>query len=57
MLANQEDSSLQVNGAEMRMIRWMCEQRIKNEVIGQKVEIAPIEDKMREISLRWVWSC
>jgi len=31
----------------------MCEQRIKNEVIGQKVEIAPIEDKMRETRLRW----
>ena len=28
--------------------------RIRNEVIREKVEIAPIEDKMREDRLRWL---
>ena len=40
---------------EMRMIRWMCGytklDRIRNEVIREKVGVAPIEDKMREIRL------
>lgn len=43
--------------AEMRMIRWMCGytrlDRIRNEVIREKVGVAPIEDKMREARLRW----
>ena len=36
--------------AEMRMIRWMCGymrvDRIRNEVIKDRVEVAVIEDKM-----------
>ncbi|XP_009630856.3 ethylene-responsive transcription factor 3-like [Nicotiana tomentosiformis] len=43
--------------AEMRMLRWMCEHtrldRIKNKVIRDKVGVTPIEDKMREVRLRW----
>ena len=42
---------------EMRMIRWMCGysrmDRISNGVIRDLVKVAPIEDKMREIRLRW----
>ncbi|XP_070022982.1 uncharacterized protein [Nicotiana sylvestris] len=42
---------------EMRMSRWMCGHtrldRIRNEVIRDKVGVAPIEDKMREAQLRW----
>ena len=40
------------------MIRWMCGytrmDRISNGVIKNLVKVAPIEDKLREIRLRWV---
>ncbi|KAJ7946136.1 Retrovirus-related Pol polyprotein LINE-1 [Quillaja saponaria] len=43
--------------AEMRMLRWMTghtrKDRIRNEEIRRKVEVAPIEKKMRENRLRW----
>jgi len=43
--------------AEMRMIRWMCVHtrldKIRNEVSRGKIQIASIEDKMREARLRW----
>jgi len=45
--------------AEMRMIRWVCGHiytrldKIRNEVIRGKIEVASIEDKMRETKLRW----
>jgi len=43
--------------AEMRMIRWICGHtrldKIINEVIRGKIEVASIEDKMRETRLRW----
>jgi hypothetical protein len=46
-----------MNVAEMRMLRWMCghtrNDRLRNEVVRKKVEVAPIEDKMRENRLRW----
>ncbi|XP_070046133.1 uncharacterized protein [Nicotiana tomentosiformis] len=42
--------------AEMRMLRWMCGQtrldRIRNEVIRDKVDVAPMEDKLRKARLR-----
>jgi len=42
--------------AKMRMIRWMCDftrlDRIKNEVIRERIGVASIEDKMRETKLR-----
>ncbi|KAH9620539.1 hypothetical protein KSS87_012645 [Heliosperma pusillum] len=43
--------------AEMRMLRWMCghtrKDRLRNEVIREKVKVVPIEDKMMEKCLRW----
>ncbi|KAK9756043.1 hypothetical protein RND81_01G069300 [Saponaria officinalis] len=43
--------------AEMRMLRWMCghtrKDRLRNEIIREKVKVAPIEDKMMENRLRW----
>ncbi|XP_070032752.1 uncharacterized protein [Nicotiana tomentosiformis] len=43
--------------AEKRMLIWMCKHtrldRIRNEVIRDKVCVAPIEDKMQEARLRW----
>ncbi|KAL6515354.1 hypothetical protein OROHE_018986 [Orobanche hederae] len=46
-----------MNVAEMRMLRWMCghtkKDRLKNEVIREKVRVASIEDKMMENRLRW----
>ena len=43
--------------AEMRMLRWMCgltrRDRVRNEFIQEKVGVASMEDKMREVRLRW----
>lgn len=43
--------------AEMRMLRWMCGHtrldKIRNEVIRDKVGVASIGDKLRESRLRW----
>jgi len=42
---------------EMRMIRWMCGftrlDRIRNEVIREKVGVASVEEKLNEIRLKW----
>ena len=42
--------------AEMRMIRWICGHKKldknKNELIRGKIQVASIEDKMREARLR-----
>ncbi|KAL6495708.1 hypothetical protein OROGR_030271 [Orobanche gracilis] len=49
--------SRRMNVAEMRMLRWMCghtkKDRLRNEVIREKVRVASIEDKMMENRLRW----
>ncbi|KAL6557565.1 hypothetical protein OROMI_017915 [Orobanche minor] len=46
-----------MNVAEMRMLRWMCghtkKDRLRNEMIREKVIVASIEDKMMENRLRW----
>ena len=43
--------------AEMRMLRWICGHlildKIRNEVIRDKIGVASIEDKIRETCLRW----
>jgi len=43
--------------AEMRMIRWICGHmrldKIRNEVIRGKIGVVSIEDKIREVRLRW----
>ncbi|KAM3233961.1 hypothetical protein P3L10_019320 [Capsicum annuum] len=43
--------------AEMRMLRWMCGltrgDRVRNETIREKVGVTSVEDKMREVRLRW----
>ncbi|XP_052193027.1 uncharacterized protein LOC127801710 [Diospyros lotus] len=43
--------------AEMGMLRWMRghtrKDKIRNEVIHNKVRVVPIEEKMRETRLRW----
>ncbi|XP_070025242.1 uncharacterized protein [Nicotiana sylvestris] len=42
---------------EMRMLRRMCGytrmDKIRNDDIREKVHVAPIDDKMRETTLRW----
>ena len=42
---------------EMRMLRWMCgltrRNKVRNEIIREKVRVALVEDKMQEESLRW----
>ncbi|KAF3622311.1 hypothetical protein FXO37_32397 [Capsicum annuum] len=43
--------------AEMRMLQWMCgctrKDRIRNEVIRDKMGVTSVEAKMRETRLRW----
>ncbi|KAF3666290.1 Proteasome subunit beta type-7 [Capsicum annuum] len=43
--------------AEMRILRWMCghtrKDRVRNEIIREKVGVASMGDKMREMRLRW----
>ncbi|KAG5616252.1 hypothetical protein H5410_016076 [Solanum commersonii] len=43
--------------AEMRMLRWMCghtrSDKIRNEVIREKVGVDYVVDKLREARLRW----
>jgi len=43
--------------AEMRMIHWICGHmrldKIRNEVIKGKIRVASIENKIREVRLRW----
>ncbi|PHU06924.1 hypothetical protein BC332_23413 [Capsicum chinense] len=43
--------------AKMRMLRWMCghtrKDRVRNAIIREKVGVNSVEDKMREVQLRW----
>jgi len=43
--------------AEMRMLRWICGHtrldKIRNEVVRDKIGVASIEDKIREARLCW----
>ncbi|PHT66729.1 hypothetical protein T459_31154 [Capsicum annuum] len=43
--------------AEMRMLHWMCgftrANRVRNEIIQEKVGVESVEDKIREVRLRW----
>ena len=54
-LKEQHDRSVGV--AEMRMLRWMCDytrkDRIRNDIIREKIGVAPIKEKMTENRLRW----
>jgi hypothetical protein len=47
----------QMSVAEMRMLRWMCghtrKDRIRNEMIRDRVGVAPIEEKLVQHRLRW----
>ncbi|KAG5588085.1 hypothetical protein H5410_048519 [Solanum commersonii] len=44
--------------AEMGMLRWMCghtkSDKIRNEVIPEKVGVASVVDMLREARLRWL---
>jgi hypothetical protein len=43
--------------AEMRMLRWICghtiRDKIRNDVIRYKINVSPIDEKMRERRLQW----
>ena len=47
----------QLSVAEMRMLRWFCRHtrrdRVRNEVIRDRVGVAPIEKKLTQHRLRW----
>ena len=47
----------QLSIAEMRMLRWFCghtrRDRVRNEVIRDRVGVAPIEEKLTQHQLRW----
>ncbi|WP_375619007.1 hypothetical protein, partial [Bartonella sp. AC134YNZD] len=55
VIKTQQTNKMKV--AEMRMLRWMCgktrKDRIRNEKIREMVQVAPIEDKIRENRLIW----
>nr|XP_016502030.1 PREDICTED: uncharacterized protein LOC107820285 [Nicotiana tabacum] len=54
---NKEIDDERMKVAEIRMLRWICwhtrRDKFRNEVIRHKVGVAPVEDKMRELRLRW----
>ncbi|KAF3634913.1 putative pre-mRNA-processing factor 6-like [Capsicum annuum] len=43
--------------AEMRMLQWMCgltrKDKVRNKIIREKVRVISVEDKLREVRLRW----
>ncbi|KAG2559730.1 hypothetical protein PVAP13_8KG003240 [Panicum virgatum] len=47
----------QLSVAEMRMLRWFCghtmRDRVRNEVIRDRVGVVPIEEKLTQHRLRW----
>ena len=47
----------QLSVAEMWMLRWFCgntrRDRVRNEVIRDRVGVAPIEEKLTQHRLRW----
>ena len=47
----------QLSVTEMRMLRWFCghtrRDRVRNEVIRDRVGVAPIEEKLTHHRLRW----
>ena len=47
----------QLSVAEMRMLRWFCghtrRDKVRNEVIRNRVGVAPIEEKLTQHRLRW----
>ena len=47
----------QLSVAEMRMLRWFCghkrRDRVRNKVIRERVGVAPIEEKLAQLRLRW----
>ena len=57
VLAYQKVARSEDGGSEMRMIRWICGHtrldKNRNKVIRGKIGVASIEDKMREVRLRW----
>ncbi|KAG5576666.1 hypothetical protein H5410_056800, partial [Solanum commersonii] len=51
------DKKIPARLKEMRMLRWMCghtrSDKIRNEVIREKVGVATVVDKLREARLKW----
>jgi len=49
--------SQQLSIAEMRMLRWICGHtrmdRVRNDDIHDRLEVAPIEEKLVQHRLRW----
>ncbi|KAG2588625.1 hypothetical protein PVAP13_5NG358781 [Panicum virgatum] len=47
----------QMSVAEMRMLRWFCghtrRDRVRNKTIRERVGVAPIEEKLTQLRLRW----
>jgi len=47
----------QLSVAEMRMLRWICghtrRDRVRNDDIRDRLDVAPIEEKLVQQRLRW----
>ena len=57
MLGYKETHAQKMSVAEMRMLHWMCgntqRDKVRNEDIRTKIDVASIEEKIRENRLRW----
>jgi len=57
VLAYQKVSHTENGGPKMRMIHWMCGHtrfdKIIDELIGDEIGVASVDDKIREARLRW----
>ena len=53
----QKDDMSSMSVVKMRMLRWFCghtrRDRVRNEVIRDRVGVAPIEEKLTQDRLRW----
>ena len=61
MLGYKRHHAHKMSVADMRMLYWMCgntrRDKVRNEDIRTKIDVASIEEKMRENKPIMIWSC
>ena len=57
MFGYKEYHAQKMSVVEMRMLHWMCgntmRDKVRNEDIRTKIDVAPIKEKTRENCLQW----